>query len=240
MEMVICVQRYFSTIKIADKFLLNNDDLYHIKTVMRMRPWDRIEVVYQKEMYICELNDKYEVKIIEKKTNENNQLKEITLVVPLVKEQKMALILQKSTELGVARIIPVQTERSIIKLDENKEHKKIIRWQKIIKEASEQSKRLDIPVLSTVKSFEQLKELDGLRIVCSTAQNTNTLKSVLKSNRNYDKITVLMGPEGGLTLAEEEKLVSYGFIRVTLGSLIMRVETVPMFILSALNYENME
>lgn len=240
MEMVICVQRYFSTTKIADKFLLNSDDLYHIKTVMRMRPWDRIEVVYQKEMYICELNDKYEVKIIEKKTNENNQLKEITLVVPLVKEQKMDLILQKSTELGVARIIPVQTERSVIKLDENKEHKKIIRWQKIIKEASEQSKRLDIPVLSTVKSFEQLKELDGLRIVCSTAQNTNTLKSVLKSNRNYDKITVLMGPEGGLTLAEEEKLVSYGFIRVTLGSLIMRVETVPMFILSALNYENME
>ena len=238
--MVVCVQRYFSTTKLTNKFLLSDDDLYHIKTVMRMKPSDKIEVIYQKELYICELSNQYEAEIVEKISSENNQLREITLVVPLLKEQKMDLVLQKSTELGVARIIPIVTERSIVKLDETKKTKKIIRWQKIIKEASEQSKRLDIPILNTVKIFEDLKDLDGLKIVCSTAQNIDTLKKVLKNHKNCDKVTVLIGPEGGLTADEEEKLVSYGFVRVTLGKLIMRVETVPMFVLSSLNYENME
>ena len=238
--MVVCVQRYFSTTKLTNKILLSDDDLYHIKTVMRMKPSDKIEVIYQKELYICELSNQYEAEIVEKISSENNQLREITLVVPLLKEQKMDLVLQKSTELGVARIIPIVTERSIVKLDETKKTKKIIRWQKIIKEASEQSKRLDIPILNTVKIFEDLKDLDGLKIVCSTAQNIDTLKKVLKNHKNCDKVTVLIGPEGGLTADEEEKLVSYGFVRVTLGKLIMRVETVPMFVLSSLNYENME
>ena len=234
------MQRYFSTTKLTNKILLSDDDLYHIKTVMRMKPSDKIEVIYQKELYICELSNQYEAEIVEKISSENNQLREITLVVPLLKEQKMDLVLQKSTELGVARIIPIVTERSIVKLDETKKTKKIIRWQKIIKEASEQSKRLDIPILNTVKIFEDLKDLDGLKIVCSTAQNIDTLKKVLKNHKNCDKVTVLIGPEGGLTADEEEKLVSYGFVRVTLGKLIMRVETVPMFVLSSLNYENME
>lgn len=238
--MVVCVQRYFSTTKLTNKFLLSDDDLYHIKTVMRMKPSDKIEVIYQKELYICELSNQYEAEIVEKISSEDNQLREITLVVPLLKEQKMDLVLQKSTELGVARIIPIVTERSIVKLDETKKTKKIIRWQKIIKEASEQSKRLDIPILNTVKIFEDLKDLDGLKIVCSTAQNIDTLKNVLKNHKNCDKVTILIGPEGGLTADEEEKLVSYGFVRVTLGKLIMRVETVPMFVLSSLNYENME
>ena len=234
------MQRYFSTTKLTNKFLLSDDDLYHIKTVMRMKPSDKIEVIYQKELYICELSNQYEAEIVEKISSEDNQLREITLVVPLLKEQKMDLVLQKSTELGVARIIPIVTERSIVKLDETKKTKKIIRWQKIIKEASEQSKRLDIPILNTVKIFEDLKDLDGLKIVCSTAQNIDTLKNVLKNHKNCDKVTILIGPEGGLTADEEEKLVSYGFVRVTLGKLIMRVETVPMFVLSSLNYENME
>lgn len=234
------MQRYFSTTKLTNKFLLSADDLYHIKTVMRMKPSDKIEVIYQKELYICELSNQYEAEIVEKISSENNQLREITLVVPLLKEQKMDLVLQKSTELGVARIIPIVTERSIVKFDETKKTKKIIRWQKIIKEASEQSKRLDIPILNTIKILEDLKDLDGLKIVCSTAQNIDTLKKVLKNHKNCDKVTVLIGPEGGLTADEEEKLVSYGFVRVTLGKLIMRVETVPMFVLSSLNYENME
>ena len=82
--------------------------------------------------------------------------------------------------------------------------------------------------------------MDGLKIVCSTSEKTKTLKNVLQNTTNCDRIVIMVGPEGGLAPLEEEKLISLGFVPVTLGSNIMRVETVPIFMLSVLNYEMME
>jgi 16S rRNA (uracil1498-N3)-methyltransferase len=150
----------------------------------------------------------------------------------------MDLILQKATELGVSTIIPVITERSIVKVD-GKEDKKIERWTKICKEASEQSKRLSIPNISSVIKLKDL-DTDGLKMICSTFEKENTFQKFLQNNTMYDKITIVVGPEGGLSLNEEKLLISKGFNPVSLGSLIMRVETVPLYILSVLNFINME
>ena len=166
--------------------------------------------------------------------------KEIILAIPLLKEQKMDLVLQKATELGVTKIIPVTMERSIVKLDDSKEVKKIDRWSKICKEASEQSKRNSIPVISNIMTLKELVKEEGIKIVCSTIEKENNLKKFLTEHKNYDKIIIVVGPEGGISSKEEEYLVSEGFTRVSLGKRIMRVETVPIFILSALNYEFME
>lgn len=233
------MQRYFAYDKIDNNFLLNDDDWYHIRTVMRMNDYDLVEIVYQKELYIGKINNKI-VECIKKVEQKISKKIDVTLIIPLLKEFKMDLILQKSTELGVERIIPFVAERSIIKLDPNKEIKKINRWQKIIKEASEQSKRLDIPVLTGIKTLKELIDIDGIKLVCSTTVKENTIKNVLKNNDKCDKIAILIGPEGGLTTAEEEFLTNNGFIGVTLGDLIMRVETVPIYLLSILNYEKME
>lgn len=233
------MQRYFAYDKIDNNFLLNDDDWYHIRTVMRMNDYDLVEIVYQKELYIGKINNKI-VECIKKVEQKISKKIDVTLIIPLLKEFKMDLILQKSTELGVERIIPFVAERSIIKLDPNKEIKKINRWQKIIKEASEQSKRLDIPVLTGIKTLKELIDIDGIKLVCSTTLKENTIKNVLKNNDKCDKIAILIGPEGGLTTAEEEFLTNNGFIGVTLGDLIMRVETVPIYLLSILNYEKME
>ncbi len=233
------MQRYFAYDKIDNNFLLNDDDWYHIRTVMRMNDYDLVEIVYQKELYIGKINNKI-VECIKKVEQKISKKIDVTLIIPLLKEFKMDLILQKSTELGVERIIPFVAERSIIKLDPNKEIKKINRWQKIIKEASEQSKRLDIPVLTGIKTLKELIDIDGIKLVCSTTVKENTIKNVLKNNDKCDKIAILIGPEGGLTTAEEEFLTNNDFIGVTLGDLIMRVETVPIYLLSILNYEKME
>jgi 16S rRNA (uracil1498-N3)-methyltransferase len=147
---------------------------------------------------------------------------------------------QKATELGVDEIIPVEMERSIVKLTNDKIEKKLERWTKICKEASEQSKRTDIPTITRVKKLSELKDLDGLKMVCSTTEKENLLKKFLTDNTNYDKINIVIGPEGGISPREEDKLVELGFQRVSLGKRIMRVETVPMFVLSVLNYEFME
>lgn len=236
------MQRYFSKIKIDNELELSNDDIYHITRVMRMRDKDKVEVVYNSTVFICEVNVNQLplVSIKEEVTNHNINNCKVTLIIPLLKEPKMDLILQKATELGVYEIIPVIMKRSIIKLEKGNEDKKIERWTKICKEASEQSKRNDIPLITNVKELSQLKNIDGLKLVCSTAEKKQTIKKFLTANQNYDRICIVVGPEGGISEDEEELLVNQGFTRVSLGDRIMRVETVPIFILSALNYEFME
>lgn len=235
------MQRYFSNSKENDKLFLINDDIYHITRVMRMKDNDKIEVIYDNDLYICNviINELPWVDIISKEEGKIED-KEIILAIPLLKEQKMDLVLQKATELGVTKIIPVTMERSIVKLDDSKEVKKIDRWSKICKEASEQSKRNSIPVISNIMTLKELVKEEGIKIVCSTIEKENNLKKFLTEHKNYDKIIIVVGPEGGISSKEEEYLVSEGFTRVSLGKRIMRVETVPIFILSALNYEFME
>jgi len=233
------MQRYFSKEKIGNYLKLSDNDLYHIRTVMRMNNSDKIEIVYNQELYLCELEENMGKIIKKEATNLINKLN-ITLVVPLLKEQKMDLILQKSTELGVDVIIPAIMERSIIKIDDRKVKQKIERWQKICKEASEQSKRLDIPKVADIHTFNDLKSIDGVKLICSTSEKTQNLKNIIKKCQNYDKIILVIGPEGGLSEKEEKYLKEVGFISISLGNRIMRVETVPLFLLSIFNYESME
>ncbi len=237
------MQRYFSDKLKNNKFELRDDDMYHITRVMRMATGDKIEVVCNENVYLCcleNVNNKLEVNVVSVSEKEEKEIREKVLIIPLLKENKMDLILQKATELGVDKIIPVIMERSIIKLERDKEIKKLERWSKICKEASEQSMRLNIPVISNVKTLKDLEELDGLKIVCSTKEKKNSIKLFLQSHKTYDRINIVIGPEGGLSPKEEEYLNSIGFESVTLGEQIMRVETVPMYILSVINYENME
>ncbi|HHW68725.1 MAG TPA: 16S rRNA (uracil(1498)-N(3))-methyltransferase [Tenericutes bacterium] len=237
------MQRYFSKEKNGDYFILEDGDIHHITNVMRMKNGDNIEVIYNEELYLCEIlftEKQPNIKMIEKQELISNEKTEIILLIPLLKEQKMDLILQKATELGVSKIIPIITERSIIRLDGDKFNKKKERWKKIVKEASEQSKRINIPTIDNLKTLKELLNLEGLKIVCSTIEKDINIKKFLKNNRKYDRIIVAIGPEGGLSLKEEQYLNSIGFTSVSLGSRIMRVETVPLFILSVINYEYME
>lgn len=237
------MQRYFAQTKNADNFVLNPDDLFHIRTVMRMIDGDLIEVVYQNNVYVCRLNNvNGDIKIIIVKKLESVVKKdlEIVLAIPLVKEQKMDFILQKSTELGVNKIIPFIAERSIIKLTDDKEQNKLKRWQRICKEASEQSKRVDIPIVTNVKSLKELINFEGQKLVCSTKKDVNSIKMFLQKHAFCDKLLLVIGPEGGLSEKEETYLVNHDFHQVTLGNRIMRVETVPLFLLSIVNYEFME
>lgn len=231
------MQRYFTNKLVDDYFILNDDDLYHINKVMRMKENDKVEVVFKNNVYSGIITGNGIKK--DELLSEEVTLKNITLIIPLLKETKMDLILQKATELGVSRIIPVRMERSIIKLNEQDYLKKQIRWQKICKEASEQSKRTNIPLIDKLESMSSIN-LDGLNIICSTSENSNTLKNTLKNMDKYDKINIAIGPEGGFTKEEEKILVNLGFIKTSLGKLIMRVETVPLYILSVINYLELE
>lgn len=237
------MQRYFAKEKNGNYFILGNDDIYHIRTVMRMKDNDKIYVVYEKTTYICCLeNVKNDIQILIEEKLENNASSslDVTLFLPLLKEQKMDLVLQKATELGISRIVPMVTSRSIIKLNDGKENKKLERWRRICKEASEQAHRNTIPEVSSVVNIKEIGSIPGLNLVCSTVEKEKNIKYVLQNKEEYDKINIVVGPEGGLSREEENYLKKVGFIPVTLGDNIMRVETVPIFILSIINYEYME
>lgn len=230
------MQRYF--IKNKD-MLLEESDIRHIKKVMRMNINDKIEVVYNNKLHICEITslEPFNIKVIEKLDEDKKTKIELTVAVALVKEQKMDLILQKLTELGVSRIIPVSMERSIVKLDKEKFNKKKVRWESICKEASEQSKRTNIPIIEDIKSIKDLTKEDAdLKLVASTKEKEKLLNYYLQSIEDCAKIIMVIGPEGGISDKEEDILVSNGYNRVSFGNLIFRVETATIYVASIINY----
>ena len=230
------MQRYF--IKNKD-MLLEESDIRHIKEVMRMNINDKIEVVYNNKLHICEITslEPFNIKVIEKLDEDKKTKIELTVAVALVKEQKMDLILQKLTELGVSRIIPVSMERSIVKLDKERFNKKKVRWESICKEASEQSKRTNIPIIEDIKSIKDLTKEDAdLKLVASTKEKEKLLNYYLQSIEDCAKIIMVIGPEGGISDKEEDILVSNGYNRVSFGNLIFRVETATIYVASIINY----
>lgn len=234
------MQRYFAIDRKNDSFILESSDLHHICNVMRMKSGDFIEVVFNHTLYKCKVVFDGNLQIVcDSVIPSSEHFFDITLIVPVLKEQKMDFVLQKATELGVSRIIPIITERTIVKVND-KEFKKIDRWSRIVKEASEQCKRLSVPIIDNICKISDLNFTDGVKIVCSTAENEKNIKNLMHSKNNCDKMYIVVGPEGGLSINEEKDLNDLGFVSVTLGKRIMRVETVPIFILSILNYEFME
>lgn len=237
------MQRYFSNNKQNDYLFLNEDDIYHIKKVMRMNNGDIIEIIYNEKLFLAQIqdiNDNIKFKIIEEIVNDINKIPFVTLIVPYLKESKIDLILQKATEMGVSQFILCPMERCMVKIDDCKIDSKLNRWIRICKEASEQSKRNNIPNIKIINNIKCLENIEGHNFTCSTQEKSKNIKKVLKNVKKYDKINLVIGPEGGLSLKEEEYLSKIGFESITLGNLIMRVESVPLFLMSIINYEYME
>ncbi len=234
------MQRYFAK---DNELNISDMDKHHIINVMRMKKEDNIEIVYDGNVYLCKIKsiNKNDVSYdIIKKLEINNELPlKVTIAIPLVTESKMDFMLQKCTELGINDFIVYESERSKIKVNE-KINKKLARWNLITKEASEQSYRNYIPNVYGITKIKNLIDLNyDLKLVASTKKIEKTLKFMLQNSTKCDTIIIVVGPEGGLSLSEEDFLLNNGFSGVTFGNTILRCETAPMFIMSAIKYELM-
>ena len=233
------MQRYFAIDKKNNNIILSEDDNHHIKRVMRMNSGDYIETVFDGKLYKSIINniDNLDIQIVEEINQVDDKFPYIRLIIPALKEQKLDLILQKCTEIGVSEFVIIPFERSMVKYDERKEKVKLDRWKKICKEASEQSMRVNVPLVTIASNADFTKNLDGLKLICSTNERDNYIKYSLKNKDEYDKITLVIGPEGGISDREEAYFIENGFKKITLGTQIMRVETVPIFLTSIIRYE---
>lgn len=231
------MQRYFVKERKNEKFILEDSDIHHIKKVMRCKNNDKIEVVYDGKVYLCNIDniDILSLSIIDSYEEDRESNIDLTIAVALVQEQKFDLILQKLTELGVTSIIPLKTERSIVKIDSAKEQKKKLRWETICKEASEQSHRVTIPKIYNIMTMKELlNNKQQLNLICSLNDQTKPLESYLQDD--IKNILFVVGPEGGFSNKEEQFLMENGFECTTLGKRVLRVETAAIYVASIINY----
>lgn len=223
------------------------EDIKHIDKVLRLQTSDEIIICNKKtgKSYVAEILDitKDFINCIIKNDvlNSTESNIEVDLFQGLPKLDKMEYIIQKSTELGVKHIYPVAFERSIVKIDEKNELKKIERWQKIAEVASKQSKRDYIPTINNVINIENIcKKVSEYDIILLAFENENnlSLKNALSNiKKNNLKIGIVVGPEGGISEKEVTKLKDAGIKCITLGKRILRTETASLMILSNIIYE---
>lgn len=181
-------------------------------------------------------------KVVEKMQTSNESNVEIDLYQGLPKADKMELIIQKTTEIGISKIIPIDMQRCVVKLDEKEAKKKIERWQKIAEAAAKQSKRDKIPQvenrINLKESINKISQYDVF-LVAYEEENVNNLKNELNNlpKKESYKIGVLIGPEGGIDIKEVTELKENGAKIVSLGKRILRCETAPIVMTSNIIYQ---
>ncbi|WP_213810280.1 16S rRNA (uracil(1498)-N(3))-methyltransferase [Jeotgalicoccus sp. WY2] len=233
------MQRYFieETVSLNETFVMDTKHIHHIKNVMRAKIDDEFNIVDKTgSAYAVQLTDLEPVtyKVTEKIESEVELPVNITLYSPLLKGDKMDVVIQKSTELGAHEFVLYKAERSVVKLTAKKEDSRLIRYEKIAREAAEQSRRTKIPGISFA---EKLTAMDFTKydLVLFAYEDNNlkgrSIKNVLSASAAHT-IAVVFGPEGGFSEKEAEIFKSYE--NVALGRRILRAETAPLYALSVI------
>lgn len=224
--------------------IIEGEDVKHISKVLRCKSGEKLEICdNDNNEYICEIADIdksiVELNILHKVDIKRESDLKIKLYQGLPKGPKMEMILQKLTEVGVDEIVLVQTKRSVAKVDDKKEDKKLERWERIIYEAAKQSKRGKIPRLRGILSFKEalleMKEND-FNIAPYENERTKSIKQAIKGV-DINNIGIFVGPEGGFDESEIEAIEDIGGQSVSLGPRILRTETASVVASSIVLYE---
>ena len=223
-------------------FLSDSEQLHHLKDVLRLKVDDEVIVFdSQGNEYagvITKLERKQaELKVTPIKSTRNHKTK-LTLACAIPKGSRMDDIIDYLTQIGVERIIPMWTERVVVKLDDVKTESRLKRWRKIAQNAARQSQRSSIPLIEPVTRLENVisdfHDYD-LKLIPTLAGERRLIKDAIAEARP-NNIIVLVGPEGDFTSEEIELAQSEGFIPVSLGDTVLRVATAAVAVASYLKF----
>ena len=238
----------------GDIIIIQGQDVNHIKKVLRAKIGDELQICNSQngENFLCDIkeieNEKILCKIKQKIEEKVESNIEVTVFQGLPKADKMEYIIQKSVELGVYDITPVEMKRCVVKLNEKDKNKKELRWQKISEVAAKQCGRDIIPQINKIINIKNICELIkkyDIVLVAYENEKEKTLKEQLKllkeqTEQKKDKVIkigIVIGPEGGLEEQDVEILKENGAKIITLGKRILRTETVALNVLSVIMYE---
>ncbi|MFZ3576495.1 16S rRNA (uracil(1498)-N(3))-methyltransferase [Virgibacillus sp. DJP39] len=244
------MQRYFVPEENweEDRLIITGDDAHHVIRVMRGSVGDKIICNHPSGYAVLgelvTIDDNVTVSIV-KFLQETVELPiHVTIAQGLPKGDKLEYVLQKGTELGASRFIPFTADRSVVKWDQKKASKKMTRFAKITKEASEQSHRNRIPQISSVMSLKELiedtKDYDVKIFAYEEEAKTDSFvsyASVISKLKSKQKIIVCIGPEGGFSNNEVDLLKENNFLSVRIGPRILRTETASLYVLASISYQ---
>ncbi len=224
--------------------IIEGEDVKHISKVLRCKIGEELEICdNNNNEYICEITDIdksiVSLDILQKVDVKRESYLKIKLYQGLPKGPKMEIILQKLTEVGVDEIVLVQSKRSVAKVEDKKEDKKIERWERIIYEAAKQSKRGQIPKLRGVLSFKEALDdmkLNDFNIAPYENERTKSIKQAIKGI-SVNNVGIFVGPEGGFDESEIQAIEEIGGQSVSLGPRILRTETASVVASSIVLYE---
>lgn len=219
-------------------------DVNHIRNVLRMRQGEQIAVRDGvSRNYICRIenleSDSICARIVDEEEGRELPAR-ICLFQGLPKGDKMDWIIQKAVELGVYRIVPVATRRSVVKLDQKKAEAKVRRWNTVAESAAKQSGRTILPqvepVVGFIRACAMAGQMDVGLIPYELAEGIEYTREILRRLTPGMEIGILIGPEGGFDVEEVEEAKAAGICPVTLGRRILRTETAGMAALSILMF----
>ncbi len=241
------MQKYFIDSISLENNTITGDDVFHIKNVMRQKVGDKFIVSDSKDEFLASIVRIDKDIIYFEKLEAIDNLSQLPFYVDIFqgypKGDKLDDICKHSTELGVNKVFAVNMKRSIVKIDPKKIETKCIRFDKIMKEASEQSHR---KTLSHFGGIIDLKKIDfsmydykilAFEESAKDGEKSN-FKNIIRNAKVGSHIAILIGPEGGIDNSEVEYLNNLGFVNCALGPRILRTETASMYALSAISYES--
>ncbi|MDD5038657.1 MAG: RsmE family RNA methyltransferase [Dehalococcoidales bacterium] len=240
------MHRFFITQGINEESLIISDieQFHHLKNVLRLKAGEEITVFdSQGNECICsikELNKKQAVLSVKARKRAEDKKIKTTIACAIPKQARMDDIMDYLTQLGVDTIIPMETERVIVKLEPAQKDTRIERWKRLARSAAQQSQRNSVPLIGPVTSIESVisgsQDFD-LKLIPTLAGETRHIKEVLAESK-VSNILVLIGPEGDFTPQEIELAKNAGFIPVSLGESVLRVSTAAIAVMSYIKFSS--
>jgi 16S rRNA (uracil1498-N3)-methyltransferase len=228
----------------SDKVKITGDDAFHIARALRMAVGDEITIAdMHGNEHLCRLerirDDSVDCVILETKAGKTESPIEITLYMGYPKGDKLETVIQKAVELGASKIVPFESSRCVKRPRQDKAEKQGARLSRIAEEAAKQCGRAKLPQVLPSISFNEMLTLaakDTVSLFCYEGDGTESLKNVLSQIEIPKSISVVVGCEGGFSADEASLAKAAGLNLVNLGPRILRCETAPTYVLSAISY----
>ncbi|MFC7748055.1 16S rRNA (uracil(1498)-N(3))-methyltransferase [Lentibacillus kimchii] len=245
------MQRYFVPAENwnDNEIVITGDDAHHIIRVMRSKTGETIICSHPNGQAATSTitsitNNVVHAVVKEWLEGSAESPVEVTIAQGLPKNDKMETVLQKGTELGAASFIPVRSERTVVVWDDKKMDKKMRRFNKIVKEASEQSQRNKMPSIQPISDLKKLAEVNAgyhLKLFAyeeeAKKETQQLFSSYIKNVRPGERVLIVIGPEGGFSEKEADLLKQNAFYPVRLGPRILRTETAALYALASISYQ---
>jgi 16S rRNA (uracil1498-N3)-methyltransferase len=227
----------------GNKCIIAGEDYHHLRKVRRIKLNDWIDLRSEDGFIfkgrVCDIKSQsITVDILERVANKKNEAGlNLSLYISILKGKVFDFALQKAVELGVNRIIPVVSERTIPVIDSTGNKK--TRWETIALNAAKQCMRKDIPVIEDVLSFGEalVKDSSGIKIIAHPDERGKNIKEYLSDKNKRENVSLLIGPEGGFSDREIELAKENNWDQVVFGSTALRAETASIVLPAIIIYE---